>query len=138
MPALDIFHTAVGNALDKDNWTITDNPLFLRIGEDQFYIDFAAEKMIAAEKQGRKIAVEVKSFVGTSFATDFHLAVGQYMNYRLVLAEKEAERALYLAIPRDIYVFFLKREFVRKAIQQYGLKLLVFDPQREAILEWHE
>ncbi|RLT37509.1 MAG: fatty-acid oxidation protein subunit alpha [Chloroflexi bacterium] len=138
MPSLDIFHETVGNALDKDGWTITNNPLFLRMGADSFYIDFAAEKMIAAEKQGRKIAVEVKSFVGVSFATDFHLAVGQYMNYRLLLAEKEAERALYLAIPLDIYTSFLKREFVRKAIQQHGLRLLVFDPQKEEILEWYE
>ncbi|MFB2976985.1 element excision factor XisH family protein [Microseira sp. BLCC-F43] len=45
----------------------------------------AAEKVFAAEKAGRKIAFEVKSFLNSSAITDFHSALGQFLNYRLAL-----------------------------------------------------
>lgn len=79
MPARDALHNVVLNALDHEDWDITDDPLYFRIGGDPYYIDIGAEKIIAAEKSGRKIAIEVKSFLGASFAADFHLAVGQYI-----------------------------------------------------------
>ena len=42
------------------------------------YIDLGAEQLIAAEKHGEKIAVEIKSFVAVSVLYEFHLAIGQY------------------------------------------------------------
>jgi len=50
MPARDIFHYAVKNALQKEGWTITHDPLFIRFDESKLYIDLAAEKLIADEK----------------------------------------------------------------------------------------
>jgi len=47
------------------------------------YIDLGAEQMIAAEKKGKKIAIEIKSFIQNSFISAFHTALGQYINYRL-------------------------------------------------------
>ena len=47
-------------------WTITADPLYLEFGGVDMYVDLAAEKMIAAEKEGRKIAVEIKSFSAPS------------------------------------------------------------------------
>ncbi len=41
----------------------------------EIYIDIGAEKVIAAERGGEKIAVEVKSFLGYSNITEFHVAV---------------------------------------------------------------
>jgi len=61
--ARDLFHNAVKNALIKDGWQITDDPLFLKVGGVEFYIDLGAEKLIAAERNNKKIAVEIKSFV---------------------------------------------------------------------------
>jgi hypothetical protein len=58
MPAKDTFHDAVCNALVNDGWTITDDPLHLVWGKKDFYIDLGAERMLGAEKQGRRIAVE--------------------------------------------------------------------------------
>jgi hypothetical protein len=56
MSAKDLFHEAVKNALIKDGWTITDDPLHLRISlKVDFYIDLGAEKMFAAEKGNEKI-----------------------------------------------------------------------------------
>ncbi len=57
MPAKDIFHNAVKNALIKEGWTITDNPLYLEYGEVDLYVDLGAEKLIATEKYHQKIAV---------------------------------------------------------------------------------
>ena len=61
--AKDIFHSHVRSALEKDGWTITDDPLLLPWGKAPVYVDLGAEKIIAAEKNERKIAVEVKSFL---------------------------------------------------------------------------
>ncbi len=64
MPAKDIFHDAVKNALLKDEWLVTDEQFYIRSGGVEIYIDIGAEKVIAAERDGEKIAVEVKSFLG--------------------------------------------------------------------------
>ena len=70
MPAKDIYHDTVKNALIKDGWTITDDPLVISIGKKDLFIDLGAEKLIAAEKDSKKIAVEIKSFIGSSQVND--------------------------------------------------------------------
>lgn len=93
--AQDLFHDAVKNALIKDGGQITDDPFFLKVGGVEFYIDLGAEKLIAAERNNEKIAVEIKSFINPSSLTDFHLAIGQFLNYRVALKVREPERANY-------------------------------------------
>jgi predicted RecB family endonuclease len=66
--AKDLFHQAVKQALIKDGWTITSDPLIIRIERVKLEID------LAAEKDEQKIAVEVKSFINPSVITDFHNA----------------------------------------------------------------
>ena len=83
MPAKDIYHDTVRRALEKDGWTITDENLRLPWGGTDAYVDIAAEKIFVAEKEGRKIAVEVKSFIGKSNLTELEKAVGQFVIYRL-------------------------------------------------------
>jgi len=63
MSAKDVFHEVVKRALQKDGWQITDDPLSISVGSVKMSIDLAAEKLIAAEREGQKIAVEVKSFL---------------------------------------------------------------------------
>ena len=80
--AKDVFHQQVKNALIKDGWNITHDPLTIRISEAvKLQIDLAAETTIAAERDSEKIAVEIKSFVGDSDISAFHTALGQYLNY---------------------------------------------------------
>jgi len=62
MSRRDYYHNEVVDALDKDGWHITDDPLHLAYGGRNLYIDLGAEPTIGAEKQGRKIAVEIKNF----------------------------------------------------------------------------
>ncbi len=136
MSARDIFHNAVKQALIKENWRITHDPYHLDLGGVEMYVDLGAEQLIAAQREDVKIAVEVKTFIRASNIHEFHNAVGQFMNYRLALRQIEAERTIYLAIPDDIYNIFFKLEFIQLAIQDYDLKILVFEPEEEAILAW--
>jgi hypothetical protein len=39
MPARDIYHDAVKNALVKEGWIITDDPLHLKWGHKDMYVD---------------------------------------------------------------------------------------------------
>lgn len=87
--ARDIFHQAVRQALQKEQWIITDDPLIVKFGKDKVLIDLAAERVLAAEKAGEKIAVEIKSFLGESELFDYHAALGQFLNYRLALQFSE-------------------------------------------------
>jgi XisH protein len=76
MPAKDIYHDAVKNALIKDGWLIIADPYVIKYEDAELYADLAAEKPIAAERQGQKIVVEIKSFVGKSQMYYFHNALG--------------------------------------------------------------
>jgi hypothetical protein len=136
MPARDVFHQAVRQALIKDGWTITDDPLIVEFGGVDLYIDLAAEKLIAAEKSGQTIAVEIKSFLGASIVSEFHTALGQFINYRFVLNEKDPTRILYLAIPSDIYRTFFTLAFTQSIIAQYHVKLLIYQPETQEVREW--
>jgi XisH protein len=138
MAAKDRFHNAVKIALEKDGWTITEDPLYIDIEDVDFYVDLGAEKIIAAEKASQKIAIEVKSFLGTSNVTDFHLALGQCLNYRSALELTEPERILYLAITSDVYDDFFQRRFIQRVIAKHQLKLLIFNAQQEEIVLWRD
>ena len=137
MSAKDIVHEIVRDALEKDGWIIVRDPFFLRVSEKiGIFLDLAANKLLIAEKETLKIAVEVKSFVGLSAVTDFHLAVGQFLNYRLALEEFEPNRILYLAIPDDIYHNFFQDSFIQKVIESYCIKLIIVNPEKGEIILW--
>jgi hypothetical protein len=135
--AKDIFHNTVKIALQKEGWKITHDPYQLRYGVADVYIDLAAEEAIAAEKEGRKIAVEVKSFAGGSTISEFHTALGQFLNYRIAIeVSSEPERILYLAVPTDTYQMFLRFEPAKTVIERYEIRLIIYNPTREAIDKW--
>jgi|ERR671933_2298852 hypothetical protein len=108
--AKDIYHDTVRTALEKDGWTITDELFRLTIGSRSVYIDLGAEKLLAAEKEGCKIAVEIKSFLSPSPVNDLEKALGQYILYRDVLKRSQPERILYLAISDEVYLDFFKKK----------------------------
>lgn len=137
--AKDLFHNVVKRALQKDGWKITHDPYPLRYGVADIYIDLAATEAIAAEKEGRKIAVEVKSFLGASTISDFHIALGQFLNYRIALeVSDEPDRVLYLAIPTDAYQLFFRFEPASTAIKRYHVRLILYQPNEEVIAQWIE
>jgi hypothetical protein len=136
MAARDIFHKAVKQALITDGWNITNDPLVIQVGNIDLYIDLGAEKLIAAEKEGNVIAVEVKSFLGASFVSEFHVALGQFLNYRYALEQKEPYRHLFLAVPVDIYNTFFTLAFTKGVVERYDVKLLIYNPEKEEVHLW--
>ncbi len=136
MAARDTFHEAVKSALQKDGWCITHDPLYINFAEVEIYIDLGAERLIAAEKDEEKIAVEIKTFLRPSAISEFHTVLGQFLNYRFALKAEDPKRLLYLAIPIEIYETFFARRFVQLITQEYQLKLIVFEPTKEEIVQW--
>ena len=100
------------------------------------YIDLGAERLLAAERNGEKIAVEIKSFVGSSATTEFSTALGQFLKYQLALEEEQPDRLLYLAIPLDADSSFFSLELPRLLIQRYHVLLIVYEPENEVIIQW--
>ena len=134
--ARDLFHYAVRAALEKEKWTITDDPLKVGAGGAKFEIDLGAERIVAADRGEEKIAIEIKTFAGESPITDYHAALGQFLNYRLALELNNIDRSLYLAIPTLIYEAFFQREFLKISVERYQIKLIVYEPVNEVIEKW--
>jgi hypothetical protein len=136
MSARDIFHETVKAALQQEKWVITDDPLNFKFGNINFQVDLGAERLIAAEKDNEKIAVEIKNFLKPSAITDFYAALGQFLSYRLALEATDPDRTLYLAVPDDTYRTFFQLEFTQAAIQQYQILLLTYEPMNSTIVRW--
>ncbi|NET02342.1 MAG: fatty-acid oxidation protein subunit alpha [Sphaerospermopsis sp. SIO1G1] len=133
--AKDRFHNAVRTALEKEEWLITADPYQVSVGDIDFEIDLAAQ-MLAAERDGEKIAVEIKSFIGGSNVSEFHTALGQFLNYQFALEKFDPQRKLYLAIPDSVHKSFFQRRFTKSVIQRNQINLLVYEPKQEIIVQW--
>lgn len=136
MSARDRYHNWVKETLMLDGWVISHDPLSIAIGKISVQIDLGLENLIGAEKEARKIAVEIKSFSNVSQITDFYTALGQYLCYKVALAERQPERILYLAIPDLVYDLFFAEELIQKVLQAYPVKLLVYDLSNKEIQSW--
>jgi hypothetical protein len=136
MSRKDLFHQVVKNALEKDGWTITHDPLSLKIGTLRLQVDLGAEKLIAAQKDNRKIAVEIKSFLRASKITDFYQAFGQFIPYKVALKRLEPDRVIYLAIPDSTYEELFGEILIRDLLEEYPVKLIVYSPEKEEVQSW--
>ncbi|MDF5720345.1 MAG: element excision factor XisH family protein [Rhizonema sp. PD37] len=136
MSAKDRFHNLVKSALIRAGWTITHDPFPIDYGDVQMQIDLGAERLLAAERGSEKIAVEVKSFIAPSTISEFHTALGQFLNYRSALRAIEPIRILYLAVPLEIYEEFFRLRFIQEVNKEHRLNLLIYDVEQEAIIQW--
>ena len=136
MPAKDIYHEQVKTALINDGWIVTHDPYTIAFGQRNVFVDFGAERMIAAEKDNQKIAVEVKSFQGASDIRDLEQAVGQYVFYRSLLSRFDAQRKLYLAVPHPVLIGVLDEAIARPVLEDENIAILTFDAEKEQIIQW--
>lgn len=136
--AKDFYHYDVRVALEKEGWIVTNDPYYLNVLKTQYEIDLGAELPLAAEQNGIKIAIEIKSFRSLSPANEFHTVLGQYLNYFTFLALQEPERILYLAIPSLIYHSFFLLPSTQYITKQFKLNLIVFNPEQQIIEQWLE
>jgi hypothetical protein len=136
MPNRDRYHDVVRRALEKDGWTITDDPLRMRWGKKDMYVDLAAEKLLVADKGKQQIAVEIKTFGGPSSIADAQKSLGQYFIYLSVIKRVDPNRKLYLAIHEEVYDEFFTEPLGEILLSDYQVPLLVFDPDQEVIVQW--
>ncbi len=136
MPKLDIIHNAVKNALMKDGWGITDDPYVIQYRRTTLYPDLGAEHPIAAERDGQKLVVEVKSFVGASKIQDLKEALGQYDIYCYLLEETAPDRKLYIAVSAITHKSFFNQDVIQLILHKHQLPLIVVDTETEEITQW--
>jgi len=136
MPARDIHHELVLRALQADGWRITHDPYRITVGRRNLFVDLAVERVIAAEREGRRIAVEIKSFEGDSEIRDLEEALGQYLLYAPFLRAQDPDRCLYLAVPKEVYQNVFDEPVGQGVLTEYGLRLIVFDAATEEIALW--
>jgi XisH protein len=129
--AKDKYHYQVKEALEKEGWTITHDPFFIRLGKRKGYIDLGAE-ILGAERGLEKIAVEIKSFSGVSDVDEF----GQFLLYKLALTKKEPDRMLYLAMPRDFYNDLFDDAFFLEVLKIYQVHVIIYDYKNKIIEQW--
>src|ERR1051326_7928365 len=129
MPRKDALHDVLRAALENEGWIITHDPLILPLGLRKLQVDLAAEAPLAAERNGEKIAVEIKSFLGISEVTELERAFGQYIIYRFVLQRQDPDRTLFLALPVDAYESLFNEEDERDLAKSNDVNFIVFDPE---------
>lgn len=134
--AKDKYHDLVRTALEREGWTITDDPLILADYPLRFEVDLGAERLLAAEKGNNKIAVEIKSFLNVSLLYDFYQALGQFTMYSLALQKLEPDRQLYLAVPSTAYESIFQQQLIEGAVKKSEMKLIVYSIQKETIKAW--
>lgn len=135
MPAKDIYHDAVKNALIKDGWTITADPYFIVYKKLRLVADLGAERSLSAQKGNDKIVIEVKSFLNPSFIYDLERAVGQYMIYRNFLTKTALDHQIYLALSQLVYRTNFD-ETIEIIVNENQLKLIIVDVNNEVITKW--
>jgi len=134
--AKDKIHDPVKNALINEGWTITDDPLTLNYEGTRVFVDLGAERVIAAERQGQKIAVEIKSFIGASIMNDMESALGQYTLYRSFIRRLNIDYQLYLGMSKLAYDLASENKAVQMLFEDNAVSLLIVDTINEEVDEW--
>ena len=99
-------------------------------------MDLGAERLLAAEKTGQHIAVEIKSFLSASDTRDLEQAIGQYLLYRAIIERTEPSRQLFLAVPIDAWNDTFLDSLGQLMLESYHLNVIAFDHVTEEVIVW--
>lgn len=136
MPTQDLYYDLVKNALRQDGWRITHNVLPLKVGAEIDPEALWATRLLAADKDERKIAVAVNSFVGRSDPADLAPVLGQLALSRPMLYAMEPDRVLYLAVRHATYNACFTEPDGTCLLAKQHMQVIVFDPRTETIVRW--
>jgi hypothetical protein len=108
----------------------------LQIGKKRLFADLGAKHLVGAEKDDKKIVVEVKSFIGKSDVDDLEKAVGQYVVYQQIINKNEPDYLLYLAVTAEANNNIFEVEIGQLLLDNQIVRLIVFNPLDEVITKW--
>ena len=136
MSAKDKFHEQVKRALIKDRWTVTDDPSEVTSEGRTFIVDLGGGTLDPSRSRGGEDCDRGQEF--SQFFSDyrFYGALGQFSTYRLALEREDPDRVLYLAVPENAYETFFRSPFMRIAIEEFQLLLIVYEPKKEIVVQW--
>ncbi|GIK57976.1 MAG: hypothetical protein BroJett015_36390 [Chloroflexota bacterium] len=80
--------------------------------------------------------MEVKSFLGRSFAREFQSALGQYQVYQGLLEALNVSDTLYLAVSDTVYRRFFQQTAYQLLVERFQMRLLVVDIENEKVILW--
>lgn len=133
MPAKDRLHDNVVHALEKADWKIVREQFGIALESRTIWIDLRAQK----EQENLVILVEVKDFDRTGSPVHYLAnALGQYLLYRSALILTDDPTPLYMALPISSYNRIMTEDIGQDVIQRYDLRLIVFNPLTEEIVQW--
>jgi hypothetical protein len=133
MPAKDRYHDTVARALTKEGWNVTDEQVKLMLANRRLYVDIRAVKA----NEILSILVEVKGFENAPSQVEYLAdAVGKYVLYSSILNDLNSDERLYLAVPELAYNGILSEKLGQSVIKKAEIRLIVFDPEREEIVQW--
>jgi XisH protein len=98
--------------------------------------DIGAEKIILAENNLRKIAVEVKSFVHISILHEFLNASGQYLTYSKIMSKNDPQRMLFIAMPTFVYYKIIQYDWAVEVIKDLNMHVILYHTEKIIIEEW--
>jgi hypothetical protein len=132
----DLYYDLVKNALRKDGWRLTYTLLPLKKGAGPATGESWTTQLLGAEKDERRIAVAVNSFIGHSEPDDIMQALQQLALSLPRMHTAAPGHVLYLAVRQATYrACFTGHEGARLLASQ-PLSLLVFDPRAGTIVQW--
>ena len=133
MPAKDRHHDLVVRALARAGWHVVAEQLAVILPTRRLWIDIQATQ----EPSRQIVLVEVKGFENMPSPVDYlAAAVGQYVLYLAALEYTQSDAVLYMAVPTAAFTGILNEELGQQAIRRAGIKLMVFDPATEEIVQW--
>jgi len=136
MPLQDLYHDVVRDALRQDGWRITHTALQLKARADASAGELWEGPWLIADKDERKVAVAVSSFVGRSSPADIIQTWRQLGLSRPQLHAMDADRVVYLAVRQATYSACFGGTEGDLLLQKEHMRLIVFDPRTEVIMQW--
>jgi len=136
MATKNFYHPLVVDALARDGWTITHDPLSLRLAGDDTPVDVGAACLLGAARGEERIAVEFDSLTSASEPRDLEAALGLLVQCGDALARVEPERALFLAVREQVYRDLFEEPVGEPLLGDGRVRLIVVDEARREIVRW--